>query len=44
MDWITDPATDPPIAAGYPDGTFRPNDSITRGQLTRRTEAQRPGG
>ena len=37
MDWLTDPARTPAYASGYPDGTFRPNNNITRAQTTRMT-------
>jgi hypothetical protein len=33
--WITSDVNDPPIMAGYPDLTFRPNLSITRAQVVR---------
>ena len=37
VDWLTDPARTPAYASGYPDGTFRPNNNITRAQTTRMT-------
>ena len=37
VDWLTDPANNPPYATGYPDNTFRPNRDITRAQTTRMT-------
>jgi hypothetical protein len=35
VNWITDPVDRPPIATGFPDRTYRPSESVTRGQLTR---------
>ena len=37
IDWLADPVNAPPYATGYPDGSFRPNDPITRAQTTRMT-------
>ena len=33
--WLVDPCPSPRRATGYPDGSYRPNASITRGDLTR---------
>jgi hypothetical protein len=38
LDWVSDPAgpaTPDPLMAGYGDGTFRPANPITRGEVTR---------
>ncbi len=37
VDWIADPVRVPPYAGGYPDGTYRPDAPITRGETTRMT-------
>ena len=37
VNWIVDPANVPPYATGYPDTTYRPDNDITRGQITRMT-------
>ena len=35
VNWIVDPANQPPYATGYPDGTFKPRRDITRAQVAR---------
>jgi hypothetical protein len=37
VNWIVDPAHDPPYASGYGDDTYRPGLDITRAQTTRIT-------